>query len=159
MQNTVTYDRISPDGVARREAFPFAYTELPPFPETKSNRDLLAGAIERSETPAVKKVLTDVLRYLFLSSFAPKRSRGLPRERFLDQAYPYCGTIDWAESRSSGRRLSGKTNTLGAVLYLLMESEDGPEVKRILAGVLVSMLGHRRFREDGNPPIPRIETR
>ena len=71
----------------------------------------------------------------------------------MNVAYPYGGALREAASFSASYHPSGATNTQGAVLYLLMHSQNPEEGNNILGGILMAVLEHKQFNKSGLPTI------
>lgn len=150
-QTTIKYDV---GGRKDKRSYSFPYTPVPALPTGSSNEEIFRQAIRKWPEGAARLVLSDVYRYLVFSNFAQFNSNLNSRSnslRQLDVPYPYAHRIAEASAFDSGYYQSHITNITGAVLYLLMQSRKGlknsDEVNRILGGILVAMLSHRKYKD------------
>lgn len=146
-RTTVKYEFIR--GSTREErTYTFDHVSVPPLSTGRTIEDVFRKSIGRSTTDLVKRVLTDLYRFLVFSNYAKfddnhgERSESLKE---LNSQYSYAGKMVEAQSFGASNHQSQSTNTLGAVVYLLMNSKNSKETNQVLGGILVAMLSHKKF--------------
>jgi hypothetical protein len=153
---TVQYYHIGANKEKQLRSFDFDYIPVPPLPSGNSGESIFRTAFSECRDETLRSILNDLYRWLVFSNFAKfggNRKKG-DRERTLlemDAAYPYRGSLREAESFSASSHPFGDTQ--GAVLYLLMHSQNPMAVNYILGGILKSVLDHAHFKKYGVPTI------
>ncbi len=134
----------------------FEYVPAPPLPAGTTNEAIFRRAIQECNDSERKMVLIDLYRFLVFSNYARFDDNVREREpslQHLDVVYPYAHKLAEASGFNATWHQSRATNTSGAVLYLLIHSRNPPNVTEILGRILVSMLSHRKYRNE----TPRID--
>jgi hypothetical protein len=141
-------------------SFAFDYIPIPPLPRGTSREGVFRSAIAACHDDTLRAVLNDLYRWLVFSNFAgftsaaTKSTRGQTLQE-MDVVYPHCGTLREAENFEASYHPFGDTQ--GAVLYLLMHSQNVQDVNHRLGGVLVAVLEHAHFKKYGVPTIDRLK--
>ena len=147
----IHYLHIGGGRIEEKRSHSFEYITIPKLPNASTNGEIFREAIAKCKDSQLEDVLTDLYRYLVFSNFAhPHKSAHNNRDstfKELDQEYPYSSAIQRAENFAAGKHPSGKTDTLGAVLHLMLYSKNSETVNRLLGEVLVAMLNHRKFKK------------
>ena len=142
----------SPEPVRKLASFQSAETASLPAGDTIET--VLTDAVTLAKPGLLRDVATDVFRHLVYSNhtgLGPSGDRPATLAR-LDEQFPFAGTIAEARRFHPGTHKSGKTDTCGAVLHLLLSSAAAPEVKHLIGGILMEMLRHAAFLK--RKPIP-----
>jgi hypothetical protein len=139
-------------------SFDFDYVPVPQLPSGHSGESIFRSAIDDWRDDRVSTMLKDLYRWLVFGNFATfgGRHKQGARERTLHEmnaAYPYGRALREAASFSAFYHPSGATNTQGAVLYLLLHSQNPEEDNHILGGILMAVLDHKHFNKSGLPTI------
>ncbi|MEP0874006.1 hypothetical protein NDA01_30335 [Trichocoleus desertorum AS-A10] len=158
----IRYQHIENGGIIENCSCSFYYLAAPKLPSGNSNKEVFQRAIETCKSSRLKGVLIDSYRYLFFCNLAGPRKtiNGKRNPEFdnFDKNYPYSGIIKWARNSKVGKpHLSGNTNALGAVLYLILYSGSSEEINQLLGGVFVAMLNHKQFSKPGTTPLPVVD--
>jgi hypothetical protein len=143
----------------QRRSFAFAYIPIPTLPSGTSREVVFRSAIAACQEDTLRAVLNDLYRWLVFSNFAGFTSHTTPGTRkqilhTMDVVYPYGGALREAEDFAASYHPFGDTQ--GAVLYLLMHSQNAQDVNHRLGGILVAVLEHAHFKKYGVPTIDRL---
>jgi hypothetical protein len=148
---TIQYIRVGEGGTDKPLSFTFAARNPFALPSGSTNRGIFRAAIARNEGTPIVAVLNDLFRYLYHGHFA---GEGID----LDREFPYRGTIPEGGTFAAAPHLSGKTNTLGATLHLLMTTRASRDHKALLGAVLWAMAQHRKYGGTlEHPGMPMID--
>ena len=132
------------------KSYSFEYVAVQKLPDGKNIEVVFRQAIRFAKDSTVKAVLIDLYRFLVFSNFA--RFNGYQELRpeslqDLDREYPFANAIIEGKTFTQSKHLSARTNTIGATLYLLMQSKNSPEVNLILGGILMDMNSYDVFSQ------------
>jgi hypothetical protein len=141
-------------------SFAFDYIPIPPLPSGTTREVVFRSAIAACQDDRLRAVLNDLYRWLVFSNFAgftSNTTHGTREQtlRAMDVVYPHCGTLREAENFEASYHPFGDTQ--GAVLYLLMHSQNPKDVNLRLGGILVAVLEHAHFKKYGVPTIDRLK--
>jgi len=141
-------------------AFNFVYVPVPPLPRGNSREGVFRRAIATCEDVTLRPILNDLYRWLVFSNYAGFTSPTphSTREEVLqdmDRVYPYGGALREAEHLRVSYHPFGDTQ--GAILSLLMHSQNPPDVNHRLGGIFVAVLAHAHFKKYGVPTIDDLK--
>lgn len=124
-----------------------AFVPTLPGTATSTSLAILSAAVADPALSHYHDVLCDLSRYLCRGNYISRPPDG------LDTIFPFRDAIPEArigEARTpgeTGNNLSGRTNTPGAALYLMMTTEARQEVKATLCEIVVAMTRHPKYRK------------
>jgi hypothetical protein len=160
LQSTIVqyYLRTGPKKELR--SFDFVYVPVPPLPRGNSREVVLRRAIAESQDETLRPILNDLYRWLVFSNFAgftSNTTNGTRKDALqeMDAIYPYRRALREAEHFAASYHPWGDTQ--GAVLYLLMHSQNPQDVNHRLGGLLVAVLAHAHFKKYGVPTIDDLK--